>query len=62
VRPDGEIAGRLERDVALNQRPDREASPHDSWAILIDGSVLQVRTFVYGEPDDRIEVVRWAPR
>jgi hypothetical protein len=43
------------------RRPDREETPLLSWAILADATVLQLEISIYGEPDDAIRVIRWAP-
>jgi hypothetical protein len=43
------------------RRPCREDTPLLSWAILADGTVLQLEISIYGEPDDAIRVIRWAP-
>lgn len=40
---------------------NREMGARQRWAILGDGTVLKLRTRVRGEPDDKVEVIRWAP-
>ncbi|MCK4304535.1 MAG: hypothetical protein KAY24_09880 [Candidatus Eisenbacteria sp.] len=60
----GDVMGTLRwepRGTRDERASNRESVRRPGWAILVDATVLKLDVSVRREPDDKIQIMRWAP-